>query len=178
MTYDWFARLLHWLMALLLIIMFFFGLGLEDLPLEERREDLPQHASMGVILFLLAVVRLVWRRRHPAPPYPDSMSARQQKWAKGVVHAFYIFMLVIPVAGFLHAATYVDFDVYWFGVVNVTAVLPSGPELTKVFHVIHGTCAWLLAILVIGHIGATLKHAFIDKDVIPSRMIPFVKAPK
>ena len=62
-------------MALLLVVMFWFGLGLEDLSLAERREALPQHASLGLVLFVLAIMRLAWRRRHPAPPYPDSMTA-------------------------------------------------------------------------------------------------------
>jgi cytochrome b561 len=47
-----------------------------------------------------------------------------------------------------------------------------------VFHVIHGSCAWLLMLLMLGHIGATLKHGFIDRDGMPARMLPFLKRPK
>ena len=110
MAFDGVAKTLHWLMALLLVVMFWFGLGLEDLSLAERREALPQHASLGLVLFVLAIVRLAWRRRHPAPPYPDSMTAGQKKWAKGVVHAFYALMIAQPLLGFMQAATYVDFE--------------------------------------------------------------------
>ncbi|MDP6875579.1 MAG: cytochrome b/b6 domain-containing protein [Alphaproteobacteria bacterium] len=175
MAYDPVARLLHWLMALLLIVMFLFGMQMEDLSLAERRESLPIHAGTGLVLLLLALFRLFWRRRHPAPPYPDSMSPGQQKWAKGVVHAFYLLMILLPIAGFLHAASYVDFEIHAFGIWNLTALLPSGETLTGVFHVIHGSCAWLLMILVVGHVGATLKHAFMDKDEIPARMLPFLR---
>ncbi|MBT3533223.1 MAG: cytochrome b [Rhodospirillaceae bacterium] len=178
MAFDGVAKLLHWLMAMLLIVMFMFGLGMEELSLAERKEALPQHASMGLILLLLAVVRLAWRRAHPPPPYPDSMSPRQQKWARWVVNGFYALMICLPLAGFMHAATYADFEVLVFGSMNVTALLPSGETLTGVFHVIHGLCAWLLALLVIGHVGATIKHMAIDKDAIAARMIPFMRTPK
>ena len=175
MRYDPIARLLHWLMALLLVVMFFFGLQMEDLSLADRREALPMHASAGLVLLVLALIRLAWRRRHPAPAYPDSMGPAQQKWARGVVHAFYLLMILTPIAGLLRAASYVDFEIDAFGVWNLTALLPSDETLTEVFNVIHGTCAWLLALLLIGHVSATLKHAFMDRDGMPARMIPFMK---
>ena len=106
------------------------------------------------------------------------MSQSQQKWAKGLVHAFYVLMILVPIVGLLHAASYMDFEIHAFGVWNLTALLPSGKTFTGVFHVLHGTCAWLLIILVIGHVGATLKHAFMDKDEIPARMLPFLKRPR
>ncbi len=178
MAYDPVARLLHWLMAALLIVMFLFGMQMEELTLAERREALPMHVSMGLLLLLLAGFRVLWRRRHPPPPYPDSMSQNQQKWAKRLVHAFYLLMTLVPIVGLLHAASYMDFEIHAFGVWNLTALLPSGKTFTGVFHVLHGTCAWLLIILVIGHVGATLKHAFMDKDEIPARMLPFLKHPR
>ena len=178
MTYDPVACLLHWLMAVLLIVMFLFGMQMEELTLAERREALPMHASMGLLLLLLAGFRALWRRRHLPPPYPDSMSQSQQKWAKGLVHAFYLLMILVPIVGLLHAASYMDCEIHAFGVWNLTALLPSGKTFTGVFHVLHGTCAWLLIILVIGHVGATLKHAFMDKDEIPARMLPVLKRPR
>ena len=78
----------------------------------------------------------------------------------------------------MHAATYVDFEIHAFGVLNVTALLPSNGNLNSILNIIHGTCAWLLALLVIGHVGATLRYVFSDKDGIPARMILFLKVPK
>jgi cytochrome b561 len=162
----------------MLLAIFVFGMRLEDLSRAERMEHLPVHAGLGLTLLALVLIRLGWRLRHPAPPYPDSMSPRQQKWARWVVHAFYALMIAQPLLGFMQAATYVDFEIRAFGALNVTALLPSHADVTAVFHVMHGTCAWLLALLVIGHVGATLKHAFWDKDGVPARMMLFVKVPK
>ncbi len=178
MVFDGVARTLHWLMALLLLAIFLFGLQLEDLPLAERMEQIPVHASLGLTLLALVFIRLGWRWRHPAPLYPDSMTARRKYWAKGVVYSFYALMIAQPLFGFMHAATYVDFEIHAFGALNVTALLPSNGNVTSILNIIHGTCAWLLALLVIGHVCATLRHVFWDKDGIPARMIPFLKVPK
>lgn len=178
MTYDWVARLLHWLMAALLIYMFFLGLQMEDLRSPERQEVLTTHSGIGLMLLALALFRLGWRRRHSAPTYPDSMTAREKRWARIAVRGFYVLMIALPVAGLLHAATYVDFQVRAFGLWNVTALLPSDVDLTGIFHIIHGLCAWLLALLLCLHVGATMKHAFWDRDGIAARMIPFLKTPK
>jgi cytochrome b561 len=175
--YDAVARTLHWLMAALLILMFLFGIQLEDLSLADRREALPMHASMGLLLLVLVLARLAWRRGHPPPPYPDGMSRRQQRAARAVVHVFYMLMIYQPIVGLLQAASYVDFEVMAFGVWNLTALLPSDQGLKAVFNQMHGTGGWLLAVLVIGHVGATLKHWLFDRDEIPARMIPFLKPP-
>lgn len=178
MAYHPVAKLLHWLMAIMLLAIFLFGLRLEDLTLAERMEHLPVHASLGLSLLALVLIRLVWRWQHPPPPYSDSMSPGQQKWARGAVHAFYALMTLQPVLGFLHAATYVDFEIIAFGVLNITALLPSDATPTGIIHIMHGLCAWFLALLVIGHVGATIKHMAIDKDGIAARMIPFLKVSK
>ena len=95
-----------------------------------------------------------------------------------MVHAFYALMIAQPLLGFMQAATYVDFEIHALGALNITALLPSNANMTAILNIIHGTCAWLLALLVIGYVGATLKHAFWDRDGIPARMMPFVKVPK
>ncbi len=176
--YDGMARTLHWIMAILIIFMMLAGMNLEDVPATERTVPLMGHSGIGMVLLILVAIRLWWRRGHPAPPYPDSMSARDQKISKGVVHLFYALMIYQPVVGLLHAATYVDASVQPFGLFNVTALLPSGVGVTQFFHVLHGIGFSALALLTLLHIAATLKHWLIDKDEIPHRMIPFVKAPK
>ena len=79
MAYHPVAKLLHWLMAIMLLAIFLFGLRLEDLTLAGCMEHLPVHASLGLSLLALVLIRLVWRWRHPPAPYPDSMSPGQQK---------------------------------------------------------------------------------------------------
>jgi len=176
--YDSFARTLHWLMAILIILMMVVGVRLEDLTPVARTQPLTLHSGIGLVLLLLVIVRLWWRLRHPAPPYPISMSGRQQKMAKLVVYGFYGLMVFQPVVGVMYAATHLETQVSPFGLFNLTALLPSEAGLNQVFGALHGLGFSLLALLVIGHVGAALKHWLMDKDEIPSRMVPFLKPPK
>ena len=176
--YDNVARTLHWVMAILIILMMVAGTNLENLTAEERTRPLMVHSGIGLTLLVLVTIRLWWRLRHPAPPYPSTMSALQQKFAKGVVHSFYALMIFQPIVGLLHAGTYVDTTVSPFGLFNLTTLIPSDVEVTKFFHVLHVWGFSLLATLLIIHVGATLKHWLINRDQIPSRMVPFVKPPK
>ena len=72
-----------------------------------------------------------------------------------MVHAFYALMIAQPLLGFMQAATYVDFEIHAFGALNITALLPSNANMTAILNIIHGTCAWFLALLVIGVLGIT-----------------------
>lgn len=176
--FDGFARLLHWIMAILIVLMIVAGVNLEDLTPRMRTQPLMIHSGIGLTLLLLVVVRIWWRRGHPAPPYPASMSPRQQKIAKSVVHAFYALMVFQPIVGFMLAATYVETTVSPFGLFNATSLLPSDDGISQFFKALHGIGFSLLAVLIIVHVGATLKHWLIDRDEIPARMVPFVKPPK
>ncbi len=175
--FDGVARSLHWIMAILILLMMLGGIGLDDLTPQARAEPLKIHSGIGLILLLLVVVRLWWRRRHPAPPYPPSMSPRQQKIAKGVVHAFYALMIFQPIVGLIQAVTHVETTVSPFGLINLTSLLPSDAAVAEGFGALHATGFFLLALLVVGHLVATLKHWLIDKDAILSRMTPFVRPP-
>jgi cytochrome b561 len=173
--FDGVAKTFHWLMAAIVILMLVLGQTLEDMPADERREILMGHSGLGLSVFVLVIARLLWRRSHPAPAYPDAMSPRMQQLAKLNVYTLYGLMVYMPMMGFMQAATYVDFDVLAFGVFNVTALLPSSEATTQIFHVAHGLGAILLSVLVIGHIGAAIYHLAIKRDKIFQRMWPRAK---
>ena len=176
--YDSVARTLHWIMAVLILLMMFIGVGLENLTPQMRADPLKMHSGVGLALLLLALFRIWWCRRRPAPPYPRSMSALQQKLTRAGVYAFYFLMVFQPVVGIFYAATHVETTVSPFGLFNLTALAPSNAAFNQIFGLLHGIGFSLLALLVIIHVGATLKHWLIDKDEILSRMTPFVKPPK
>jgi len=176
--FDGVARTLHWIMAILIILMMFAGVGLEDLTPTARTQPLMIHSGIGLVLLVLIIIRLWWRIRHPAPAYPQSMSKRQQKLAKAVTRTFYGLMIFQPVVGIFSAATHIETQVFPFALFNLTALLPSDASVNQIFQTLHGTGFSLLALLLIGHVGVTLKHWFVDKDEIPSRMMPFVKPPR
>ena len=67
--FDAFGRALHWSMAILILAMLFVGVGMvASLSLRPVLIDL--HRPLGIALLLLAVIRLLYRWRHPPPPLP------------------------------------------------------------------------------------------------------------
>jgi cytochrome b561/polyisoprenoid-binding protein YceI len=98
------AVTLHWLTAALIVCGFTLGLSMVGLPLSRRKlQWYAWHKWIGITVFLLTCARLTWRLGHPAPP-PAPMPAWQQR-ASMVSHVLlYLFLLVIPVSGWLYSS--------------------------------------------------------------------------
>ena len=59
------AKWLHWLVALIVIVMLIFGRTLEALPLTEREQIIMGHSGLGTLVLLFMILRLGWRQTHP-----------------------------------------------------------------------------------------------------------------
>ena len=178
MTYDKFAIMLHWLMALLIILMIIMGYQLDELSPEELANNLSWHSGTGVLLLILATIRLWWRYAHSPPPYPNSMSILKKRTAITVVHGFYFLMFLQPIVGLVQAMVYKSVEVRLFGVFGVGWLRELDKMWLDIFSMIHSIGAGALSLFVMFHLGAALKHRFIDRDEIMGRMSPFKRAHK
>jgi len=171
-TYTRTAISLHWLMALGLIGAFSLGVYMHELPLSPFKLKLyAWHKWAGVSLFMLVLVRLAWRLSHPAPPLPTSMPAALRVLAHVVHVALYVLMLAIPLSGWLMSSAK-GFQTVWFGVIALPDLLSKNTELGDLLQSVHEALNLSMAALVVAHIGAALKHHFIDRDDILRRMLP------
>ena len=159
--YSKLAIILHWLMAFLLIAMLLTG---EQTMGNHDARFLPTvHASLGIILFVLVSIRLLWRliRRHPEPISPDPFN----RFLSRFVHmSLYIAMFLIPLTGWLAYTEHVkrSFGIHpasWFGY-----KIPLLPDLGINWHLIHNWGGKLFLLLILLHILAGLKHHFVDRD--------------
>ncbi len=67
------AKLLHWLMALMIFGLLGLGFYMQDLPLSPQKLQLYSWQQMGwVTVFFLALLRLVWRATHQPPALPGA----------------------------------------------------------------------------------------------------------
>ncbi len=178
-SWGWPARLLHWLIAGL--VLFQFGLGIymtEAVEEITRQFALYQlHKSWGFVIFALALVRVAWRATHRAPDLPSDMSRLEARLARGAHLALYVLLLLMPVTGWLTvtASTLQD-D---FGVRNTVFGLfdlpdpfrPGSEALETLFSTLHGSLAAALALVVLAHVGAALRHHYIRRDGVLRRMI-------
>lgn len=166
------AIALHWLIAFALFGLFGLGLYMTGLSLSPTKLKLYSwHKWAGVTVFVLVLVRLGWRLRHRPPALPESMPAVLRLAAAGAHVALYALMLAIPLSGWLMSSAK-GFQTMWFGVLPLPDLVAKDPALGDALATLHMSLNWLLAALVVGHAGAALKHHFIDRDTVLTRMLP------
>ncbi len=166
------AKGLHWLIALLMLGLLGLGFYMHDLPLSPQKLQLyAWHKWAGVTVFLLVIVRLAWRVTHQPPPLPAGMPGWQQ-WAAQATHLLlYGLMLAIPLSGWLMSSAK-GFQTVWFGVLPLPDLLTKDKALGDLLQTLHMSLNLLLAALLVAHVGASLKHHFINKDDVLLRMLP------
>jgi cytochrome b561 len=171
--YGRIAILLHWLIGGALLAQIAFGFLLDDIAPRNtpaRAGVINLHKSIGIVLGLLILARIVWRLRHAPPAWPASMSAWQRRAAEWGHRALYVCMLVLPLSGYV-ASNFSKHGIRFFGM----ALKPWGPDLPAVYAVFNGlhiATAFVLCALIVGHVLATLKHVLIDRDAMFGRMWP------
>ncbi|HYN53917.1 MAG TPA: cytochrome b [Methylotenera sp.] len=185
------AVILHWLIAICIFGMFALGWYMSELPKEAPKQmaydlfDLglytwqlaeeasPRsfyfnlHKSLGVTIFALIVIRILWRITHRPPALLSTYQAWERKLATGTHHLLYLLMIALPVSGVI-MATYSKYGITWFGVPFIKG-LDNNP-MREVFEEVHEVIGLIILVLIILHIAGALKHKFIDKDDTLKRM--------
>ncbi|MBK7464341.1 MAG: cytochrome b [Betaproteobacteria bacterium] len=171
-SYTATAKALHWLMAVLFFGLLALGFYMHDLPLSPEKLQLYSwHKWAGVSAFLLVWLRLFWRVTHRPPALPTSMPKLLQLAAHAGHLMLYGLMIVIPLSGWLMSSAK-GFQTVWFGLLPIPDLLEKNKELGNLLQTVHMGLNLLFVAVIAGHIGAALKHHFIDQDDILKRMLP------
>ncbi len=166
------AKALHWGIALLIFAQLALGVYMTDLELSPAKLQIyAWHKWTGVTLFLLVVVRVVWRIAHHPPALPEHMRRLEQFVAHAGHYLLYVLMFTIPLSGWLMSSAK-GVQTVWFGVLPIPDVLAKDKVLGDLLQTVHMSLNLGLGVLVLGHVGAALKHHFIDKDEVLIRMLP------
>ena len=166
------AKVLHWLMALMFFGLLALGFYMHELPLSpEKLQFYSWHKWAGVTVFLLVLFRLFWRVTHRPPALPDSMPRLMQLAAHAGHLLLYVLMIAIPLSGWLMSSAK-GFQTVWFGVLPIPDLIGKDKEIGDLLAAVHQSLNLLFIAVLVGHIGAALKHHFVDKDDILTRMLP------
>jgi cytochrome b561 len=166
------AKALHWAMAILIFGLLALGFYMHDLPLSPEKLKLYSwHKWAGVTAFLLVLVRLAWRAAHRPPPLPAAMPPAMRIAAHAGHILLYALMLAIPLSGWLMSSAK-GFQTVWFGVLPIPDLIGKDKELGDLLQTAHMALNLFFVLAIAGHIGAALKHHFIDRDDILTRMLP------
>jgi cytochrome b561 len=155
-------RALHWLMAVCILAMLFIGVGMVSTIRPVYLSLVSIHKPLGIVILVLALIRLAVRLRRGAPPLPVSMP-EPMKLAAHLSHlAFYLLMIGLPLIGWgmLSAA---DYPVVVFGI-HLPSILPHSNGLHTLLWNAHRTLALCFFALIVLHLAAALLHALVRRD--------------
>ncbi len=158
-----FQRLLHWIMAVLILAMLFIGVGMVSTVMPKYLTLVSIHKPLGIAILVLALIRLVVRLRSGAPPLPPDLPEPMKLAAHLSHYALYILMIGMPLIGWamLSAAAY---PVVLYGGVHLPAILPQSDRLHAVLWDAHFYLAFVFFAVILMHVAAALFHALIRRD--------------
>jgi cytochrome b561 len=165
--YDRVSILIHWTAALLVGLLFATVWARERAP-ESAQALLAAHRACGLLVWLLTLARLLWRRGHPAP---EAALAPPHRLAARSSQALLIALLVVQPATGL-AQSLLRGRAFSIGVAAIPALLPKNKAAMALFHKLHELGAWTLAGIVGVHAAAALVHHFILRDEVLRAMLP------
>lgn len=169
------SRLLHWLMAALILPMLFIGVGMVS-SLTNYHRLVEIHKPLGGLILILAVLRLINRLIHPAPPLPADMPVLL-RFAAGASHwLLYGLMIALPLVGWamLSAGGY---PIVLAGILDLPPIAPRQPPLFALLRHLHGGLAYLLFATFLAHLGAALAHALLFRDGVFASMASWRRSP-
>jgi cytochrome b561 len=163
-----FSRILHWLMAAMLLAMLFIGVAMVS-SLGNYHKLVALHRPLGIMILILAAIRLVNRMFTTLPPFPPTMSPLERRIATASEKLLYALMFALPLVGWgmLSAGHY---PIVMFGPVHLPPILPVNPTLYAILRKTHTILAYLLFVTFLAHLGAVLFHTFIIRDGLLNRM--------
>lgn len=166
--YDSVAVGLHWLSVVLVTGLILSGLGIEEMTEAEKSARMVWHAGFGGLALIVIVTRLGWRLTHPPPP-PEPMAGWEARAALALHRAFYVVLIVIPLAG-IATALFADYAIRPFALVDIGGAAGADAFVKARAQNVHGFLSDLLLVLIALHVLAALNHQFRRRNNLLARM--------
>lgn len=169
------ARLLHWTIAAIIPVQIYLGIAAEG---EANRAAsfrlIQQHYQLGITIFGLMLIRILWRIGY-GPPHGPKSEPRWRRFAAAAVHwLLYALLLAMPVSGYV-IWVWMDVPMEVFGIATLPRLFtpPIEDETGRaVAWYIHYYSSRTVIALAVVHVGAALWHQFVRRDNgISSRML-------
>ncbi|MEP5760327.1 MAG: cytochrome b/b6 domain-containing protein [Litoreibacter sp.] len=186
-TYGGLTKMFHWLTAFLIITLIPLGFIAQRLPYETS-EQLSQkawlfslHKTLGIAVFLVAVLRIIWALIQPKPGLLNA-NKRFESWLAETIHwLLYASLVLVPLTGWVHHSATTGFAAIWPPISNLVGqslpLVPKSETVAHIFSSLHIIFGRVLALSLLLHIAGALKHHFIDRDLTLQRMLPGVTTP-
>lgn len=174
MTLSRTTKILHSIIAISMIGMLAVGIYMEE---TETYWLYDWHKSIGVIVLVVALLRIIWRIKKGWPTPVGNNPQLQLMVAKAVHWILILSTVIYPVSGMMMSGGG-GHGIAVFGITLMAEnpdpatgnAVPVNEAVASLGHEIHGLFAWILVGIIVLHIVGALKHHFIDKDETIKRM--------
>jgi cytochrome b561 len=172
-TWGWPAKAMHWIAAAAIVVLLVHGWWMTHLaPRPDRLANYNWHAALGYDLLALLVLRILWRWTNRTPALPADLRVWERRAAELGHGALYVLMLAATVTGWALVGTFRSPMVKDLLGIRVPGLVASQDRAVhETFEKSHEILAYLLAVLVVIHVGGALRHHFVKRNDVLRRMI-------
>lgn len=174
------AIVFHWIIAVFVIFNVFLAWSFDYWPEKNVQIGNDLHKSIGITVFGLALMRILWRWSHQPPALAAYLKPWEARTAKIAHIVLYVLIVIMPVSGWLYDSAWKDgaaHPIHFFGlfdfprlsfIVNQPANIKK--QYDAFFGVMHTKLAYVIYAFVSLHVAGALKHQFMDKKPELQRM--------
>jgi cytochrome b561 len=164
-------RSLHWLMAVCILAMLFIGVGMNSTVMPKYAPLLVTHKTLGVIILVLALLRLAVRLHDGAPPLPADLPEPMKLGAHLSHYALYALMIAMPLLGLTMQWTGA-YPIVLYGDIRLPTLLPQSDAMHTMLWNAHLYLAFAFFAVILLHVAAALFHALVRRDGVFESMAP------
>lgn len=167
--WGWLSKTFHWVMATLIFVQIPLGLYAVNLKLSPLKLNVfLWHKSIGILILLLVIVRLLWRLNNTIPMALDNSPLLQR--LAGIIHnLLYGLMFLLPLSGWIISSA-ANIPIKFFWLIPLPALVAPNEQLKLLATDVHYACVLVLIITLVMHIGGAVMHHWWLRDNILKRM--------
>lgn len=170
--YGLVSKTLHWTMFVFIVFLLLMGPISHSFPRgsEEKFFIIWLHQSLGLTVFMLVILRIIWKFMNPKPDYPIAMPTWQRRVSSAVHGLLYTVILLQPIVGVLMVRAN-GYDANFFNIFSIPGFSEPNDSLREIaWFLHHDLIGRALQLFVIVHVLAALYHHFIVKDNVLKKM--------
>jgi cytochrome b561 len=162
------GRILHWLTAILFVVVLFIGFVMVNSP-GHYATLVMVHRALGVSVLGVVIVRVINRLTHRPPALPNTVGRVERWMVIGSEMALYALLIAQPVVGWAMVSAS-GVPVVVFGHVRLPAIAPVDAAVFSALRETHSALAYALVAVVAAHVSAVLLHSITLGDGMLRRM--------